>query len=269
MPFADLLPALPPAIPPATLALLAAFAFAAGLVDAVVGGGGLIQVPAALVLLRGVPVLTILGTGKTASLVGTSAAAVRYARRVALPWRALLPAGLVAAGCSWVGARAVSLLNPMLLKPLLLGLLVALWGYTMAKPDLGAHHRPRFPPDRERWAVLAVAVALGFYDGFFGPGTGSLLVFALVGWLGYDFLRASASAKVIHVCTNLGGWFYFGFHHQVLWLAAVPMAAANLAGSLVGTRLALRGGTRVIRVFFLVIVAVLIGRLTGEVAGWW
>ncbi len=261
--------ALLPETTPAALALLCAFAFAAGLVDAVVGGGGLIQVPAALVLLRGVPIPTILGTGKTAALVGTSAAAVRYARQVALPWRSLLPAGLVAAGCSWLGARAVSLLSPALLKPLLLGLLLALWAYTMAKPTLGADHQPRYAPATERWAVLAIAVALGFYDGFFGPGTGSLLVFALVGWLGYDFLRASASAKVINVCTNLGGWLYFGPTHQVLWAAALPMAAANLTGSLVGTRLALRGGSGVVRIFFLVIVAVLIGRLTGEVAGWW
>ena len=212
---------------------------------------------------------TILGTGKSASLVGTSASAARYAKRVAMPWRSLLPAGLVAAGCSWVGARAVSLLNPALLKPVLLGLLLALWIYTMAKPTLGADHQPRFAPDRERWAVLAIAVGLGFYDRLLRPRH-RLAAGVRAG--GVARLRLPARLRLgeghqrVHQPRRL---LYFGTTQQVLWVAAVPMAAANLAGSLVGTRVALRGGSGVVRVFFLVIVAVLIGRLTGEVAGWW
>src|SRR5690349_5919176 len=138
---------------PGALLGLCGFAFLAGLLDAVVGGGGLVQVPAALLFLPGLPVPTVLGTGKLASLTGTATATARYARRVELPWRALLPAGIVAAGCSWLGARAVSLLNPAVLKPALLALLIIMWIYTASRPALGAAHGPRFAPKRER-AIL-------------------------------------------------------------------------------------------------------------------
>lgn len=252
-------------IAPGALALLCGFAFLAGLLDAVVGGGGLVQVPAALLYLPMLPVPTVLGTGKFASLVGTATATARYARRVEIPWRALLLPALVASSCSWIGARAVSLLNPAVLKPALLGLLVLMWFYTLRRPALGAAHGPRFTPQRERGVLLAVCVVLGLYDGFFGPGTGSLLVFAFVGLLGYDFLRASAAAKFLNLLTNIGGFSFFAATGQVRYLIAVPMAVCNLLGALVGTRLALTRGTALIRVVFLVVVALLIGRLGWDV----
>jgi len=189
-----------------TIAGLGGFALLAGLVDAVAGGGGLIQLPALLLLWpagEATALAAVLGTNKFSSICGTGLAAVQYARRVPLHWASLLPAAGAALAGSWLGARVVTGLNPALLRPLILGLLVAVAGYTFARKDLGRLHAPRFSPRQERWLGVAVGAGIGFYDGFFGPGTGSFLIFAFVGLFGFDFLTASAGAKVINFATNL------------------------------------------------------------------
>jgi uncharacterized membrane protein YfcA len=236
----------------------------AGLIDGMVGGGGLIQLPALLLLLPEVPVPTVLGTGKVASLAGTSASAFRYLRGlagVAINWRTVGAAAVVAGGFALLGARAVSGLDKNAVRPLVLALLVLMAAYTFWRKDFGSLHAPRLRGSRELWTGVALGAGVGFYDGFFGPGTGSLLLFAFVGLFGYDFLAASASAKVVNVATNIAGLAYFVSTGQVLYHYALPMAACNVLGSTLGARLALRHGTGFVRVLFLVVVSGFILRL--------
>ena len=243
-----------------TLAALCGFAFLAGFVDAVVGGGGLIQVPALFVLLPQVPAATLLGTNKFASIWGTSVATLQYSRRVSMPWHALLPACVAAFIFSFIGAHTVSLMKPDVLKPLILLLMLAVLAYTLWKKDLGALHAPRLTRQHEIATGVTVGCALGFYDGFFGPGTGSFLIFAFVGLFGFSFLAASASAKAVNATTNLAAVGYFIYSDNVLYKMALPMAVCNIAGSLLGTRLAIRKGSGFVRGLFIVIVSVLIAR---------
>jgi len=253
----------------AALFLLGLFAFLAGFIDAMVGGGGLIQLPAMLVLLPGVPVPTVLGTGKLSSIAGTAAALRRYLSgptAVPLRWRSVGLMAVTAGAFALLGARAVSGLNKELVKPLVLGLLVLMAVYTLWRKDFGSLHAPRLQGRRELLAGLLLGSALGFYDGFFGPGMGSLLLFAFVGVFGYDFIAASASAKLVNVATNLAGLVYFISTDQVLYKVALPMAACNIAGSTLGARMALRRGTSFVRALFLVIVSAFILKLGWELA---
>lgn len=253
-----------------TLLLLGAFAFLAGLVDGMVGGGGLIQLPAMLLLLPGVPVPTVLGTGKVASLAGTAASLRRYLSgpdAVPVRWRTVAITALVAGAFALLGARTVSSLSKDAVRPLVLGLLVVMAIYTAWRKDFGQLHRPRLQGRREVLTGVGLGMALGFYDGFFGPGTGSLLLFAFVGLFGYDFLSASASAKCVNVVTNGAGLIYFIASGQVLYKIALPMAVCNMLGSALGARLALRHGTSFVRVLFLVVVGGFIAKLGYETFG--
>jgi uncharacterized protein len=240
---------------------LGAFAFLAGFVDSVVGGGGLIQLPALFLCLP--PALAssipaVLGTNKMSSICGTGVAVVQYARRIPIHWHSILPAGGAAFVFSLLGARVVTLLKPGFLRPLVFVLLVAVALYTFWSRNLGTLHAPRLTARRERTFGVLVGLAIGFYDGFFGPGTGSFLIFAFVGWFGFDFLTASASAKVINFATNLAAVGYFATTGNILWRYALPMAACNVLGSLAGTRLAILRGNRFIRALFLAVIAALI-----------
>ena len=243
------------------LLLLCAFSMAAGFVDAIVGGGGLIQLPAALLLLPGVPFPTLLGTNKFASFFGTSMAVQRYSRHVAIEWRTVAPAAVAAFLFAFLGSRAVTLLDPAILRPLVLVLLVVVAIYVFLVKDLGLVHQPKHAPRKTRWLALAIGSALGFYDGFFGPGMGSFLIFAFVGILGFDFLSASASAKAINWCTNLASIIYFASTGQLLYGVGLAMAASNVIGATLGSHLAIRKGSHFLRVFFLVIVCGLIAKL--------
>lgn len=232
----------------------------AGFVDAIVGGGGLILVPALFAAFPQAAPATLLGTNKSASMWGTAAATWRYARRVRLPWRALLPA----VALCWLGAVAGAwLVTQVPATPLRLALpwvLLALLVYTLARKDLGRRHTPRFQGGAETRAAAAVAGAIGFYDGFFGPGTGSFFVFAFVRVLGYDFLHASAAAKLLNLTSNVAAVGLFAWKGHVWWTLGLTMAVANVAGSLLGTRLALKHGAGFVRAAFLLVVTALIVR---------
>lgn len=251
---------------PATLAALCAFAFLAGFVDAVVGGGGLIQVPAMFVLLPNAAPALLLGTNKFAAVWGTASATWQYARRVPIDWRWVIPASASAALCSFLGARAVTLIDNASLKPLLLVLMVAVLVYTLWRKDFGALHVPRLTPAILRRLGIVVGAVIGFYDGFFGPGTGSFLIFAFVGLFGFSFLFASASAKVINTVTNITALVWFVSQGSVLYSVAIPMAVSNVAGSLAGSRLAMAKGSRFIRILFIIVVAALIARYGWDIA---
>jgi uncharacterized protein len=237
------------------LALAAGFG---GFVDAIVGGGGLILVPALFSVYPNVAPATLFGTNKGAAVWGTAFATAQFARRVKHAWGALLPATLAASAGSLAGAWGVTMVSAQGLRKMLPVVLFGVLVYTLARKEMGRHHAPRFSGRAEVLVASAVALAIGFYDGFFGPGTGSFLVFLFVRLLGYDFLHASASAKVLNTATNLAALALFGWTGHVWWHIAAVMAVANVAGSLAGTRLALRHGAGFVRGVFVVVVAALI-----------
>ena len=239
------------------LALILA-AFLAGAIDAVVGGGGLIQIPALFAALPGESAATLFGTNKCASVVGTANATWRYARQVKMPWRTILPAALAAFAFSYLGAAAVAWLPKDAVRPLILLLLILAAVYTLMRKDFGQLHRPAHSGRRELAYALLLGGVIGFYDGFFGPGTGSFLIFLFVRFFGFDFLHASASAKVVNVATNLAALAYFVPNGYVLPVLAVLMALANVSGSMAGTALALKHGSAFVRRVFLIVVGVLI-----------
>ncbi|GAC1623240.1 MAG: TSUP family transporter [Nevskia sp.] len=253
-------------LPTSAFLALCGFAFLAGFIDSVVGGGGLIQIPALFILLpSSLPTATILGTNKFAAIWGTLSATIQYARRVPIAWSVVLPAGVAAAAFSFLGAHAVSLISNAQLKPMILALLVAVLGYTLWKKDFGALHAPRLNASQQLWIGLATGSVIGFYDGFFGPGTGSFLIFAFVGLFGFSFLAASASAKAVNSITNFAALSYFIASGNILFAYAIPMALLNVAGSLLGSRLALARGSGFVRKLFLVIVGVLIARFAWDI----
>jgi uncharacterized protein len=244
----------------ATFVALLLAALLAGMVDAVVGGGGLIQIPALFTLHPGESPASLFGTNKLASVFGTANAAWRYARRIQLPWRTLLPAALAAFALSYLGAMAVAWLPRETIRPVLLVLLVVAAVYTLKRKDFGRHHQPLHSGRREFVFALLLGGLIGFYDGFFGPGTGSFLIFLFIRFFGFDFLHASASAKLVNVATNLAAIAFFLPNGYWLPVLAAGMAVANVCGSIVGTQLALRFGNGFIRYFFLIMLVILIGR---------
>jgi uncharacterized protein len=249
------------------IAYLCFFAFMAGFIDSVVGGGGLIQLPALLVFLPGVPLATAFGTGKFAGIAGTTAAMVRYTRTVKINYLAILPAAAVAFVFSFLGARALSHLDANLLKPLILVLLILVAVYTFIKKDFGSLHAPKLTESKERFYGLLIGASIGFYDGFFGPGTGSFLIFIFIGLFGFNFLAASAAAKVVNVATNLSALLYFIYKGHVIYEVAIPMAICSIIGSQVGTRVALKRGVGFVRVLFLVVVSGIIIKFAYDTYG--
>lgn len=244
----------------ADLLLVLVAAFAAGLIDAMVGGGGLIQIPALFAVYPNVPPAALLGTSKFAGLFGTVSAVARYAQKVVIPWRALLPLALVALVMSAGGAKLASIVAPDVFRPLVPIMLLAVLIYVLWRKDLGGEHAPRAFAGSHHIVGAVLIAAIGLYDGFFGPGTGSLLIFVFVRAYGYDFLHAGAAARVVNVATNAAALAYFASHGLVLWHVGAAMAVCNIAGAIVGARLALRGGSSFVRQAFIVIVSLLILR---------
>ena len=240
------------------LLMLGGAALFAGFIDAVVGGGGLIQLPALFSILPRELPATLFGTNKIASVVGTSNAAYRYIRRVNMPWSATLPAAIAAFIFSYLGAMSVAWLPRDLLRPMILLLLIASAIYTFMRKDFGSIHQPQNGGRREFIYAILIGAVIGFYDGFFGPGAGSFLIFLFIRFFGFDFLHASAAAKVVNIATNLAAIGYFVPNGFYLPLAAVIMAGANVTGSFIGTHLALRHGSGFVRRIFLVVVSALI-----------
>jgi uncharacterized membrane protein YfcA len=244
-------------------------ALVAGFVDAVVGGGGLVQLPALLVGLPGASVVQVAATNKLASFCGTSISAATYVRRIRPDPRTFLPLMLAAFMGSVGGALVASRLPRSAFDPIILVVLVLVGGYVLARPDVGGLTALRFSGGRHVSMVVLTGATIGFYDGAIGPGTGSFLVFALVGVLGYNFLEASAKAKLANWATNLAALAVFVPQGAVIWQLALPMAAANIVGGYVGARLAMARGAKFVRVFFLLVVSGFVVRLGGQLLGWW
>jgi hypothetical protein len=240
-----------------SLALYAA-AFLAGLVDAVVGGGGLIQLPALFSAFPNALAATLFGTNKLAGLWGTSFAALSFSKRVPLKWGAVAPAALAAFVMAFTGAYTVTYISTELIRKFLPLILIFIALYTISKKELGHIHAPLHKGMKESFWAVMIGGCIGFYDGFFGPGTGSFLVFLFVRFFGFDFLRASAAAKVVNVACNLAALIWFSYSGHVLWKVGLVMAILNVAGSIAGSHLAMSRGSQFIRKIFLFVVSLLI-----------
>lgn len=238
--------------------LLGCAAFFAGLIDSVVGGGGLVQIPALFSILPGAAPATIFGTNKLAGIFGTSVAAINFSRHVKLAWSAAVPAATAAFFLAFLGAYTVTYVPTDVIRKLLPVILLIVAIYTLWKKDFGSIHTPLHSGSREKIIALLIGGGIGFYDGLFGPGTGSFLIFLFIRFFGFDFLAASAVSKVINTATNLAALLWFGYSGHIIWQLGVLMAICNVAGSLVGTRLAIKHGSQFVRKLFLLVVSMLI-----------
>jgi uncharacterized membrane protein YfcA len=248
------------------LLLLTISAFFAGFVDATVGGGGLVQLPALFAFLPAQSPPQLLGTNKLAAITGTINASIAFCRRVTLPFRFMIPTCLIAGIGSLVGAQVTRFISPELFKLALPVLLLGLLIYTLKHKRLGELSGAASLGPGAIFKGCLIGAAIGFYDGFIGPGTGTFLIFLFIRIFRFDFLHASAAAKLVNVSTNLGAILLFGFTGNILWPIAIPMAIANAAGGIVGARYALWKGNAYVRRFFVVIVCILLAKTAFD--GW-
>lgn len=246
-----------------TVVLLLVAGFVAGWVDAVVGGGGLIQLPA-LLLIPGIAPVQALATNKVASIMGTAVSAGTYYRRIGPDLRTAGPMALSAFAGAVGGAALASRIPAELFTPIILVVLIGVGAYTILRPSLGTQTNLRWAGNGHHWAAAALGLGVGAYDGLLGPGTGSFLVIGLVSILGYAFLPASAIAKIVNLATNAGALLFFIPYGAVLWGLGLGVGAANLAGAYLGARMAVARGSGFVRVIFVVVVGALIVRLSWQ-----
>lgn len=240
-------------------------AVGAGWVDAVVGGGGLIQIPALLLGFPHVAPAQILATNKLSSICGTSVSAATYYRWVRPDPKTVIPLALLAFGGSLIGASLVSHISRAAFNPIILVVLIGVGAFTLFNPGLGRRTDLRFSGHRHALVAAVIGFVIGIYDGALGPGTGSFLVFALVGLLGYAFLQASAKAKIANVATNLAALAIFIPAGAVMWKVGLLMGLGNLAGGYVGARTAVNRGAGFVRVVFVIVVGVFIVKIGSDV----
>jgi uncharacterized membrane protein YfcA len=252
-----------------TVLLMVLAGFGAGWVDAVVGGGGLVQLPALLLGFPGASPAQVLATNKIAGIAGTATSSVTYWRRVRPDLRTAVPMAVVAYFGAIGGALIGLHIPKAAFNPVILVMLVLVGAYTVAKPALGTQTALRFDGHRHTVVAMLTGFLIGVYDGALGPGTGSFLVFVLVGLMGYAFLEASAKAKIANVATNLGALTVFAPGGHVMWGIGLVMAAANLLGGYTGARTAVARGSRFVRVVFVLVLVAFIIRLGGSVLRLW
>ncbi len=243
-----------------SLFALALFSWVAGFIDAVVGGGGLIQMPALLIYLPNQPIPTLFGTNKIAALSGTSVAAYQYAKRIKFNYKLLVVISLFSFIASYLGAKTVSYIKADTLKPIILIILIAIAIYTYIKKDLGKYQSKALSINKQMFFGSLMGTIVGFYDGFFGPGTGSFFVLGFVVILGFEFVAASAYSKIINCVTNASALVVFIKQGNYILEIALLMAICNITGNIIGSKMALKRGNGFVRVFFLIIVSLLIIR---------
>ncbi len=253
-------------IDPGLFALLIVAAVFAGWVDAVVGGGGLIQLPSLLVAFPTAPVQLMLGTNKMASVCGTTISAITYSRKIKLEHRLLWPTvGLALLG-SGAGAVAALAVSASALKPIIIGVLLAVLVLVIARPQLGLEPQPRLrTPLRAAALMLTAGVAVAFYDGVIGPGTGIFLSVAFTAIIGFDYVTAAAHTKVVNAATNIGGVTVFALQGNVWWILGLVMGLGCMAGAWFGARTAMAKGSRFVRIVLVVVVLALLARLGWDV----
>lgn len=242
----------------ATGIFLLAASFFAGFVDSIAGGGGLIQLPALLIGLPESDTAEVLGTNKLSAVFGTSTAAALYRKQIKPDPKLLIAMGLPALVGSAGGALLASKIPTSNMRPMVLVLLIIVAIYTWFKPDLGKYENLRHHSQRRIQIAGLAGAVIGFYDGIFGPGTGSFLMLILVASLGYAFITASAIAKVVNVATNVGAIMIFGIQGAVIWQVGILLGLSNITGAVIGSRLAIKGGSTLVRKVFLIVTVALI-----------
>jgi uncharacterized membrane protein YfcA len=247
-----------------TTLILCVVAFLAGFIDSIVGGGGLIQTPAGLILLPNNPVAQVIGSLKIPSFSGTLFAAFTFLKRVKIPFTRFILFTSSAFIASYTGSFFLTKVSNAFMKPVILLVLIGVAIYTFTKKNFGQETKNqdlRFP----LYKGILICIAIGFYDGFIGPGAGSLLVIAFITWLGFDFLQANAHAKVVNLATNMGSIVLFTMKGAILWSIALPMAVANALGGIIGSRMAIAKGNKFIRTVFLFVIIATLCRLGYDV----
>lgn len=248
-----------------TLVFILVAAFSAGFVDAIAGGGGLIQLPALLISFPDREVAEVSGTNKLGSIFGTSAAALNYRRNIKTDPKLLLAMVLPAFIGSGSGSLLATQISTEQLKVAIVVMLVAVFAYTLARPDLGKVEVLKGAAKRQRTVGAVAGLTIGFYDGFVGPGTGTLLMIVLVAALGFAFVGASAIAKVVNVATNFASILVFGISGSIMWMVGLAVGICNLAGGIIGSHVAIRRGSDFVRTFYLVVTFALIVRVLFDV----
>ena len=236
------------------LIILCIAAFFAGFVDAIVGGGGLIQTPVALILLPNLAVSTLIGSLKIPAFSGTAFAARQYLKKVQMNWKLLSIMAVIAFCAAFLGSNLLTKVHNDFMKPLLLLVLTLIAIYTFTKKNFGQHQAKNLSNKKQVVLAVFMSICIGFYDGFIGPGTGSFLVLAFVSVLGFDFLHASANAKMVNLATNFGSICLFIIKGKIIWAIAIPMAVCNAFGGFIGAKIAIKKGNGFIRIFFLIVV---------------
>ena len=247
------------------IVLLCIAAFCAGFIDAIVGGGGLVQLPAALVILNTFPVVSVVGSLKIPAFSGTFFATMQYLKKVKIKWDLMSVACTIAFFAAYAGSETLTIVSNSFMKPVLLVILSAVLVYTYIKKNFGQHEEKEHSSQRELFYVVIISLVIGFYDGFIGPGAGSFLILVFIALLGFDFLHASAHAKMVNLATNLGSITLFLLKGKIIWLVALPMAVSNALGSILGANLAIAKGNKFIRIFFLIIVTATLLRFAYDV----
>ncbi|WP_338378342.1 TSUP family transporter [uncultured Flavobacterium sp.] len=247
------------------IVLLCIASFVAGFIDAIVGGGGLIQTPAAFILMPAQNVATIIGTLKIPALSGTSVATYQYLKKATVNWKLFGLMAIVSFMFAYLGSSLLNVMKSDFMKPLLFVILVLLLVYTYFKKDFGQFQVDKLTQKQIYIYAIIICVFIGFYDGFIGPGTGSLLIMAFIAILGFDFLQANIYAKLVNLATNIGSITLFVMKGKIIWSVAIPMAVCNATGAWLGARLAISKGNGFIRVFFLIIVGIALLRFGYDV----
>ncbi|WP_460498511.1 TSUP family transporter [Glycomyces tarimensis] len=248
------------------IALLVTAALFAGWIDAVVGGGGLVALPALMVAFPNAPVATLLGTNKLGSVFGTTTSAITYGLKIKLDHRLLWPTAALALASSGLGAVAAASVSSGALRPIIIAVLAAVLILVVSRPKFGIEPQPKL---RSAWraagVMLACGVAVAFYDGIIGPGTGIFLAVAFTSLLGLDYVTAAAHTKVVNAATNFGALVVFAVQGHVWWTLGFAMAAATIAGAWFGAHTAMARGSGFVRVVLVVVVLALLARLGWEV----
>jgi len=239
--------------------------FLAGFIDAIAGGGGLIQTPLALILLPNLAISNLIGSLKVPAITGTSIAAVHYLKNVRMQWKSLLIMALFSCISAFFGSYLLTLVSNQFMKPLLFFILILLAIYTFIKKDFGNHHPKNISENNFLFIGCVISSFIGFYDGFIGPGTGSFLIVSFIVILGLDFLHASAHAKLVNIASNIGSLSLFILKGKIIWILAIPMAICNGLGGWLGAKLAIKKGNQFIRIFFLVVVIGTLIRLSYDI----
>ena len=247
-----------------TVIILCCIAFVAGFVDAIVGGGGLIQTPAGIILFPHEPISRVIGSLKIPSFTGTFFAARQYLKKVKIPLPRLLLFTSIAFVAAFTGSYWLTIVTNAFMKPVIFIILVFIAIYTYTNKNLGLEIQSTH--FKFKWYKGAlICLVIGFYDGFIGPGAGSLLVLAFISVLGFDFLQSNAHAKVVNLATNMGSILLFVLKGSIMWSLALPMAICNALGGFLGSKMAIAKGNKFIRSFFLIVMIATLCRLGYDV----